>query len=68
MADVCFDTLKTGRAAKLLGISPKTLRRLVTAGLIPAYRVGTRLQFRPDEIERHLAASRVNSRPLPPEN
>lgn len=42
----------TENAAKQLGISVSTLRRFLKAGVIAYFRVGNRIRFSSDEIER----------------
>lgn len=39
-------------AARLLGISPHTLRKWHKTGRIPATRLGNRIMFRPDTLEQ----------------
>jgi excisionase family DNA binding protein len=43
--------LTAAELAQLLGISPRTLRRHVKSGAIPALRVGRLLRFDPVQIE-----------------
>lgn len=42
------------RAAKLLGLSDRTVRGLVYDNKIPFYRVGVRILFRESELEQWL--------------
>lgn len=44
--------LDTAELAKVLGVSERTLRRHVKAGLIPAVRIGKLVRFHPDHIEK----------------
>jgi len=44
--------LSTKAAAAALGISPTAVRRLETAGDLPAVRIGRRVLFRRDTLER----------------
>ena len=44
--------LDTAELAKILGVSERTLRRHVKAGLIPAVRIGKLVRFHPDYIEK----------------
>lgn len=43
-------------AAPLMGISPRTLRALVTEGKIRSVRIGYRILLRPSDIESFMAA------------
>jgi len=46
--------------ATMLHVSPRTVRRLVTDGLLPVYRFSTKLvRFRADEIMEAFARVRV---------
>jgi len=45
-------TLNTRAAARVLGISPTGLRRLVAAGEVPVVRFGRRITFRQETLER----------------
>jgi len=44
--------LSTKDAAACLGISPSALRRLESAGELPAVRIGRRVLYRRDTLER----------------
>ncbi len=44
--------LDTAELAAMLGVSERTVRRHVKAGLIPAVRVGKLVRFHPDNIEK----------------
>lgn len=44
--------MNTRAAAALLGISPTTLRRLMTRGEVPVVRFGRRVVFRRETLER----------------
>lgn len=51
--DSAAELISTKEAANRLRISPATLRNYVTAGLIPAHRVGIRLlKFDPADVDR----------------
>ena len=45
-------------AAQTLAISPWTLRKYITRGIIPCVRIGGRVLIEPAEIERLIAQSR----------
>jgi excisionase family DNA binding protein len=51
--------LSTGGAAKLLGITPRTLYRLVDEGQLPAYKFGRVIRLRRSEVLEFITASRV---------
>lgn len=40
-----------GRAAELLGISVSTVRRLIRRGILPAWRVGSNIRLRLDDVD-----------------
>ncbi|MCZ8280122.1 MAG: helix-turn-helix domain-containing protein [Acetobacteraceae bacterium] len=44
--------LDTAELAAMLGVSERTVRRHVKAGLIPAVRIGKLVRFHPDHIEK----------------
>ena len=46
-------------AARLLGISPRTLERWAQQGEIPFYRVGRNIRFRPSELAEWIDSRRV---------
>jgi excisionase family DNA binding protein len=46
-------------AAKHLGLTTRTLYRLVDDGLLPAYRMGRVLRLKRDDIDAFIEASRV---------
>lgn len=46
-------------ASEYLGLSERTLDRIVRDGELPAYRVRGQLRFRFEDIERYLAAQRL---------
>ncbi|MFN0155521.1 MAG: helix-turn-helix domain-containing protein [Gaiella sp.] len=47
--------LSVAALAEHLDVSTRTVWRLVAAGEIPTVRVGERIRFRPDDVERYLA-------------
>lgn len=49
--------LTTTQAAALLGVHPQTLRKLVRAGILPAYRVGHHYRLHPTDLEAFLRGS-----------
>jgi excisionase family DNA binding protein len=53
--------LTVDAAAAQLVVSRRTIYRLVASGDLPAVRVGERLRFRPDELDRYLERDREAS-------
>lgn len=53
--------LSTAQAAELLGVSEPTIRRLVAAGELPAWRAGKRgaLRFNPRDLRRYIEQNRA---------
>jgi excisionase family DNA binding protein len=45
-------------AARYTGLSPKTIRRWVAAGVVPGYRVGRRVLIRFADLDRHIQEQR----------
>jgi excisionase family DNA binding protein len=56
--------LTVAEVAIYLSCAEETVKRLVRRGLLPAVRVGPRLRFRRDDVERYLAA-RANTAAAP---
>ena len=57
------------QAARLLGISPWTVRRYIHDGKLNAVRIGRRVLLAEDELERLIARGQVEwVKPQPPEN
>jgi excisionase family DNA binding protein len=46
-------------AAQQLGVSVKTIRRLVQEKELPAYRIGRQLRFKPEELDAFLEENRT---------
>jgi excisionase family DNA binding protein len=51
--------LGTTAAATYLGISPRTLYRLIDQGLVPAYALGRVYRVRRTDLDAYLDAARV---------
>lgn len=49
----------TAEAARRLGITPRTLYRLVDEGQLPAYKFGRVIRLREVDLETFISASRV---------
>lgn len=57
--------LSSTEVARRLGVSRRTVRRWVAAGLLPAYRVGGVLRIHPEDLGAFLARCQVvPERPL----
>lgn len=50
--------LKIKQAAEHLGVSTKTVRRLIDTGDIPVIRVATCVRINPADLDRYVAANR----------
>lgn len=53
-----FALLDTEEAARMLGVSPSTVRRLTSADELTSVRVGRSLRFHPDDIDVFIEANR----------
>ena len=53
------DWLGTPAAARHLGVSPRTLYRLIDTGRIPAYEIGRVYRVRTADLDAFLASARV---------
>lgn len=51
--------LSTTDAAYYLGITSKTLRRLIDSGELPAYRIGRVLRLKQSEVDEFIAGARI---------
>jgi excisionase family DNA binding protein len=51
--------LSTDAAAELLGVRARTVRNLIDAGDLRAYRVGRVIKVRPEDLEAYLQANRL---------
>ena len=45
-------SLKIGAA--LIGVNPRTLRRRIADGSLPAYKVGRLIKFKPEDLQQLL--------------
>ncbi len=52
--------LALSEAALMLGRSPRTLRRWIEAGTLPAHRLGGQLMVKPEDIAALIERGRVN--------
>ncbi len=53
------EMLSPREVARRLGVSRRTVRRWVAAGVLPAYRVGGVIRIHPEELARFLERSRT---------
>lgn len=51
--------LSTAEAADRLGITSRTLYRLIDAGKLPAYRIGRVIRLQEAEVDAFVQASRI---------
>jgi excisionase family DNA binding protein len=57
MSDITW--LSTKEAADRLGITPRTLYRLVDEGQLPAYRFGRVIRLQGSEVDEFIGRSRI---------
>ncbi len=51
--------LSTQEAAKVLGVTPRTLYRFIDQGELPAYRFGRVIRLKQDEVHAFIEACRI---------
>lgn len=51
--------LSTKETARRLGITPRTLYRLIDEGQLPAYKFGRVIRLRADEVDGFIDAARI---------
>ena len=51
--------LSTKEAAAELGLTPRTLYRLIDEGQLPAYRFGRVIRLKQDEVQAFVESSRI---------
>jgi excisionase family DNA binding protein len=54
-----IDWLSTREAARRLGITTRTLYRLIDSGQVPAYRFGRVIRLQAAEVDAFIAAARI---------
>lgn len=59
MAHADGDWLSTKEAASALGLTPRTLYRLIDEGQLPAYRFGRVIRLKQSEIDDFVGSSRI---------
>lgn len=58
MSDIVW--LSTAKAASRLGITPRTLYRLIDEGQLPAYKMGRVIRLKQDEVDDFIEGSRIS--------
>jgi excisionase family DNA binding protein len=62
----CEPLINVDRAAELLGIHPKTVKRLASEGIIPGMRIGKLWRFRESVLDAWMKAQlNFSSHPRP---
>ena len=59
MASVDIRWMSTGEAARRLGVTVRTLYRLIDEGQLPAYRFGRVIRLQEGEVDDFIAHSRI---------
>jgi len=59
MADQDIQWLGTAEAARHLGLTPRTLYRLIDEGQIPAYKFGRVIRLKLDDIQAFIESARI---------
>ncbi|MGH8902810.1 MAG: helix-turn-helix domain-containing protein [Egibacteraceae bacterium] len=59
MADQEIQWLGTAEAARHLGLTPRTLYRLIDEGQIPAYKFGRVIRLKLDDVESFIESARI---------
>ena len=55
----------TPEAARRLGVTIRTLRRLIDDGRLPAYRIGRVIRLQQSDLDAFVDASRIRPRSAP---
>ena len=59
MSSSDIDWLSTKGAAEYLGLTPRTLYRLIDEGQIPAYRFGRVIRIKQSDVDSFIEAQRI---------
>lgn len=51
--------LSTAETARRLGVTPRTLYRLINAGDVPAYRIGRVIRLKTVDVEEFIEKARI---------
>lgn len=51
--------LSTQEAAAKLGVTPRTLYKLINDGAVPAYKIGRVIRLKDDELDAYISSARV---------
>ena len=54
-----IEWLSTKEAARRLGITPRTLYRLIDEGQIPAYKFGRVIRLQQSEVDEFISAAKI---------
>lgn len=54
-----IEWLSTKEAARRLGITPRTLYRLIDEGQLPAYKMGRVIRLQATEVDQFITQSRI---------
>lgn len=54
-----IEWLSTKEAARRLGITPRTLYRLIDEGQLPAYKFGRVIRLQEREVDEFIASARI---------
>ena len=54
--------LTYAEVAAILGVSPRTVKRLKNGNDLPFYTIKGQVRFHPDEVERYIASCRTSGR------
>ena len=64
----CEPLIDANVAGKILGVSPKTVKRMAGNGEIPAFQIGNRWRFRASELDEYIRHQlRLRRQPCPNE-
>ena len=59
MAEDAVHWMSTGEAARRLGVTVRTLYRLIDEAELPAYKFGRVIRLQQEEVDAFIAASRI---------
>ena len=59
MTHMAIEWLSTQAAAERLGITSRTLYRLIDHGELPGYRIGRVIRLKADDVDAFIEASRI---------
>jgi excisionase family DNA binding protein len=59
MASHEMEWMSTSEAARHLGVTPRTVYRLIDEGQLPAYKFGRVIRLKREEVEAFIESSRI---------